>query len=803
MQEKFINEVDRQTIRGTIKRVNFSEWLNPMICVKKPDGSIRLCTDARALNAITKKNTYQPNNINSIFATIKDPVYISCLDYTEAFFQIPLDEESMTKTAFAVSGRGTYVFTRAAMGLTGSGATLNALVDTLFTDLADCVKTYLDDLFIFTKTKERHFEVLREVAKRLREAKLGISAIKSHFMMLRVKFLGFVIDKNGLHINNDKLEPILTFETPRSQKGIRRFMGMVGWFRRFIPDFARISAPMNELTKLQYKQKFVWTHQAEKAFKECLAVLISFEKFRHYIEGAPNITVVTDHSSLMWLKNMKNPKNRLARWALLLQSYAYDIVHRKGAIHTLPDALSRLYEKDDEKVESACEMYQKINSVDLELLEVIDEPLLKPIDVKQFTKTTDEWYLKTRKLAIEENVEDKTYADIQYTVIDGVLYRNKPRNDKHEQQDLKICVPKEYRTEILKLAHNLNNAGPHNGYWKMLHRLSITYYWPAMSIDVNKHVRMCEMCRVCKHSRKSKKVAMGNYREYVQPFRVISCDFVGPFPISKYYKNTQLCVVTCNFSKFCVMKAMKNATADNLIEFLETEVFKNFGIPEKFVCDQGVQFIAQSFKDFLNYYGIKLSYCSVYNPKANPTEILNKSIGDQLRIYIQTKNGNQRRWDEDLVEISRNLNSAPHTITGVSPAFAVFNQTLKSHASQYTPDPKLEIQNSVDEETAKAQVVRTSIQEKLLQAYNRNSKRYNLRSNNKIFKPGDIVYIPNRKLSEKSKYYDKKLDTLKVPVEIVEQVGTNTYMVKIKQGNKSVLKQYDSKDFEIYNNDTK
>lgn len=863
--EKFIAEVNRLEKRGIVKRVHFSEWLNPMICVKKPDGSVRLCTDARGLNSVTKKNTYQPNNINTIFATIKNPVYISCLDYTEAFFQIPLDEDSVTKTAFAVPGKGTYVFTRAAMGLSGSGATLNALVDTILADLSDCVCTYLDDVFIWTDTIEKHFEVLREVAKRLREAGLGISDKKTHLAMRKVKFLGFVIDKDGLHINDEKLDPILNFEIPRTQRHVRKFMGMVGWFRRFIPDFADISAPINELTKTQYKQKFIWTPEADKAFrelkiamtttpvlalpdynieftihsdcsnvaagavltqvqegkekviaymsqkltpqqqkymtteKECLAVLISFEKFRHYIEGAPNVTVITDHAALMWLKNMKDPKNRLARWALLLQSYPYNIIHRKGKFHALPDVLSRLHE--DETVEdiSEYENDEKFGFIDLELLEVVDKPLLPSLNVKKFTETNDEWYLSTRKATIEEDLTGKTYAEIQYTIIDGVLYRNKPRNDKFEQQDLKICVPQEYRNEIMNIAHDLKESGPHNGYWKMLHRVSVTYYWPSMSKDIGKFVKTCELCRTCKHSRQAKKVPMGKYRNYVQPFRVISCDFVGPFPISKNYKNTQLCVVTCNFSKFCILRAMKNATADNLIEFLEKEVFKNFGVPEKFVCDQGVQFISDSFEEFLKYYGVQLNYCSVYNPKANPTEILNKSIGDQIRIYIQTKNGNQRLWDENLVDISRNLNSSPHTITGVSPAFAVFNQTMKTHAGQYKLDPENGTEKSVDEENAKANVVRTNIQEKLLQAHNQNTKRYNLRSNVRTFKTGDVVYIPNRKLSDKSKYYDKKLDILKVAVEIDKQIGTNTYTVKVPQGKKFIIKQFDAKDFETLN----
>lgn len=317
-----------------------------------------------------------------------------------------------------------------------------------------------------------------------------------------------------------------------------------------------------------------------------------------------------------------------------------------------------------------------------------------------------------------------------------------------------------------------------------------------MSKDINRFVKECELCKLCKHSRQSKKVPMGKFREYKQPFRVISCDFVGPFPISKNYKNTQLCVITCNFSKFCILRAMRRATSENVIDFLENEVFKLFGTPEKFVCDQGVQFISDALKKYLDFYGTKIQFCSVYNPKANPTEILNKSIGDLMRIWIQTNNGDQRLWDENLNDISRIINTSPHTVTGVSPAFIVYNQTMKTHASQYTLNPENSVNTSIDDQQAKSAVVRTNIKEKLLQAYNKNAHRHNLRSTAKEFQVGETVYVPNRKLSNKAKYYDKKLDALKIPVKIHQRIGTNTYLVEIKQGRKTVIKQYDAKDFE-------
>lgn len=330
-------------------------------------------------------------------ASIRKPVYISCLDYTDAFFQVPLNKESKTKTAFMCPNLGTFQFCRMAMGLSSSAQTLTCLIDQLFgNEFHGEIFPYLDDLLIVSETYERHIELLNIVAERLRNAKIGISPTKCKFVMKRVKYLGMIIDENGISINNEKISPILDFPAPKSQKQVRRLMGMIGWLRRFIQDFAETTAPITELSKLQYKEKFVWTTEANEAFekmkilltsapvlatadysqpftihcdcsnvaaggvltqidsngierviaymsqkltsaqqkyhtteKEMLAVLISIEKFRPWIDSCMDVTIVTDHASLVWLQNFKNPRDRLARWALMLQNIPYKIIHRK------------------------------------------------------------------------------------------------------------------------------------------------------------------------------------------------------------------------------------------------------------------------------------------------------------------------------------------------------------------------------------------------------------------------------------------------------------------------------------------
>ncbi|RYE19449.1 MAG: hypothetical protein EOP45_12640 [Sphingobacteriaceae bacterium] len=379
MLKKAIAEVDRLLSRGIIEPVEMSEWLNPFLGVDKSNGLIRLCLDARKLNNATKKNAYPQQNVNRILSQLAKTKYVSAIDMTDAFYQIPLDGDSKAKTAFSVPSKGTFVFKRMVMGLCNSGATLCALMDKLLgNEFEPYLFIYLDDFIIATDTFEKHLEIMARLAEKLKFANLTISPKKSLFCYKRLKFLGHIIDENGISLDPSRIEAMVNFPEPKCIKDVRRVLGMAGWYRRFIRDFAGITAPISETLKKKNKKYtvFKWTEQASLAFKnlikalteapvlatpdydlpfkiecdasdfacgavlsqvqdgeerviaymsqkfiasqrkyhvtekECLAVILGIEKFRPYIEGS-HFTVITDHYSLLWLRNLKDPSGRL------------------------------------------------------------------------------------------------------------------------------------------------------------------------------------------------------------------------------------------------------------------------------------------------------------------------------------------------------------------------------------------------------------------------------------------------------------------------------------------------------------
>lgn len=226
IQKEINDEIDRMLKLDIIEPVSSPTWLNPVIAVRKSSGKIRLCLDARQLNEVTVKNTYPPQNANRILGSLKGTDYITAIDLSDAYYQIEIEKESRAKTAFAISSKGTFVYKRMANGLCNAASSLCELVNSVFgSDLEPDAFNYVDDFIIATKTFEQHLERLREVALRLKKAGLTISPEKSRFCMKSVKYLGYVIDKDGIHPDNDKIRPILDYPTPKCVKDVRRLIG--------------------------------------------------------------------------------------------------------------------------------------------------------------------------------------------------------------------------------------------------------------------------------------------------------------------------------------------------------------------------------------------------------------------------------------------------------------------------------------------------------------------------------------------------------------------------------------------------
>ena len=224
-----------------------------------------MCLDARKINSVTTKDAYPLPLIDGILSRLPKAKYITSLDLKDAFWQVPLNEKSKEVTAFTVPNRPLYHFKVMPFGLANSPATMMRLVDKIEApELRTKVFMYLDDLLIITETFDEHLLVLQEMALSLKKAGLTINVEKSKFLIDEVKYLGHIIGHGEIKTDPETIQSVKEFPQPTSVKQIRRFLGMCGWYQKFIPNKASIATPLTEMLK---KGKFVWTEESIAAFE--------------------------------------------------------------------------------------------------------------------------------------------------------------------------------------------------------------------------------------------------------------------------------------------------------------------------------------------------------------------------------------------------------------------------------------------------------------------------------------------------------------------------------------------------------
>lgn len=804
-----------------------SAWSSPVILVRKRDGGQRFCVDYRKLNQVTKRDAYPLPYVSTILDRLRDAKFLSSLDIKSAYWQVPIEEKSREKTAFTVPGRGLFHFKRMPFGLHNAPATWQRLIDNVLgPELEPYTFVYLDDIIISTSTFAHHLEILNKVFSRLYEAGLTLNKEKCHFCKNELKYLGYIVDKFGLHVDPEKVEAIMSFPQPKTVKQVRRFIGLASWYRRFVPHFSTKIAPITSL--LKKNKKFIWTEEQSEAFDvikkdlanapllncpdferpfilqtdastvglgailsqinpdgsenviayasrtltkaeqkysttelECLAVVWAVSKYRPYVEGS-HFKVLTDHSALKWLQNLKDPMGRLARWALKLQGYDYSIEHRSGKSNIPADALSRAPES-------------------LKTLELVKEDL-------------DFWYEKMINLVSED---PKKFPN--WKIENKLLYRKVSLNSNFSDSEWKQVVPKKKRLEIIRECHDPPTAA-HLGKFKTFKRVANKFYWPGMAADISRYVRNCEVCASQKPEQKLPMGFMQNQRMVTEPWQLISTDIMGPLPMTTN-RNRWIMVVSDYFTKFSLIFPLKTANSKNICQILENDIFCVYGAPRFVICDNGPQFRSEEFKRKLAEYQAKPLYNPNYHPQANATERVNRVVKTAIRSYIKE---NQRHWDRHLPQIGYALRSAIHETTGYSPNFLNFGREVVISGKDRPSISPVDIQRcqSFDEHTEKLgnlPLIWYDVADKIRRAYEASARSYNLRRRPAILlKPGDLVWKRNYQLSDAGAYFSSKLAPKFLKCRVKKNIGPTTYELE-DLGGKS-LGTWHVQDLKMYAN---
>lgn len=790
---KVLEEMNLQLdkyLEEEIVEPSHAEWASPVVMIKKND-KYRFCIDFRRINSISKKDSYPMPNMSQLLDGLRQAKYLSKIDLKQAFLQVPLaNDHSKDVTSFIVPGRGLYRFNMMPFGLTGSPATFQRLADKVFgPELLPFVVVYLDDLLVCTPDFETHCVMVKEVFKRLKNAGLKINEEKCEFGCTEVRYLGYLVNQDGMCADPERVSSVLDFPSPHNVKTLRSFLGMAGWYRRFIKDFSTLVSPLTQLLKKNIRWE--WGQSQEAAFKEikrlltstpilarpdfslpftlctdasnvglgavltqiqngeerviayssrtlssaeqnysvtereCLAVLWGITKYRHYLEGY-KFTVVTDHASLRWLLNLKDPTGRLARWALQLQQYDFAITYRKGSSNVVADALSR-----------------------------IPENLVLSI-------SEDPWY--TQKY---EKVSKCPQNHPDWLIKDNRLYFHRANDVKGDMEEdsekWKLVVPAPRRAEIFYECHDRKEAG-HLGVAKTHWRIARLYYWPGMYQETLRYVRNCPTCQRNKPPNTPPRGQM--HTRYVQkPWECVSADIMGPYPPSSE-GNLYLLVFQDVFSRWVELVPIRRATAEVIIKKFTSVILNRYGTPSILITDNGTNFVSRKMASLVEVLNIQHLKTPFYHSQANPVERSNRNIKQLIVTYIGK---NHRKWDANLGELQLALNSVKQDSTKFSPAFLNFGRELKLSGHENSTNKAIDLRDlegmsesrtNWGSRMKRLKEVYHLVEENVIRASNNQGKRYNLRRNKENFKVGDrvlkrTVYPSSAGSAVSSKLYPK------------------------------------------------
>ena len=410
---KLDKEIDSMLKDGIIKRSK-SNFNSPLLIVRKPDGSIRPCLDLRALNEVIEPVLFPLPKISDLLNSLGQSSYFTTLDLASAFHQCKVKEEDQEKLAFTYRNTK-YQYARVPFGLSSSPSFFARVInDTLYDILGDSCLAYLDDLVLFNTNKEQHLQTIKQVLERLSNAGIKLKINKCKFFANEIKFLGYKIDKNGMSMNQDRIEAINKMPLPTNKKQLQAFLGVCNYFRIFVPHFAHIADPLYLL--LRKATKFKWTelqtqavsqlkskltqapilkfpdfnkefilhtdasnagvgavlmqkyddklhpiafisktlNQAQRNYcatkKEALALVYALEHFRQLILTF-KVRVFTDHLPLLGALKKPTRDECLQRWALLIQEYNIELNYLKGSENMFADVLSRLSSGEAENLD--------------------------------------------------------------------------------------------------------------------------------------------------------------------------------------------------------------------------------------------------------------------------------------------------------------------------------------------------------------------------------------------------------------------------------------------------------------------
>jgi transposase InsO family protein len=786
-------------LRQGVIRYSSSAFSSPALLIRKRDGSWRFCVDYRALNDATIKDKFPIPVVEELLDELRGAKYFTKLDLRSGYHQVLMAPEDVHKTAFRTH-QGLFEFLVMPFGLTNAPATFQALMnDILLPFLRRFVLVFFDDILIYSSSWSEHLRHVRTVFRTLQDHHLFLKKSKCEFGLSSVAYLGHVISADGVAMDKLKVQAVLDWPVPKSARAVRGFLGLAGYYRRFIRNFGVIAAPLTALLK---KEGFRWSEDAARAFRalqtalttapvlqlpafdrefivECDASgsgfgavlhqgagpvaffsrpiaprharLAAYEReliglvqavrhWRPYLWGR-RFLVRTDHRSLRFLLDQRLTTIPQHQWASKLLGFDFVVEYKPGAQNVVADALSR---RDEGQMEAMA-----LSSPQFSIFDDLRQEINADVELSELRD------------AVRGGIKPS-----QWSVIDGLLlFKGR----------VYVAPSSAFQQVVLELAHN---AG-HEGVDKTLHRLRGDFYIPNDRVVVRDFVRACAVCQ----RNKSEHLQPGGL---LQPLPVpsavwadIAMDFVEALP--KVHGKSVILTVVDRFSKAAHFIALGHPyTATSVARVFFSEIVRLHGFPSSIVSDRDPVFTSSFWRELFSLAGVKLQFSTAFHPQSDgQSEATNKIISMYLRCLVGDR---PRTWLEWLPWAEFCYNSSYQQSLKTSPFEVVYGRAPPSIRSYVPGDARLP---AVERAMWDRDVFLAEIRDRLEQAQQYHKAAYDRKHRPVQFNPGQWVWLrllhrPTASLQVQGR--SKLGPRFFGPFQVLERVGEVAYKLLLPAG---------------------
>ncbi|WVZ49115.1 LOW QUALITY PROTEIN: hypothetical protein U9M48_000496 [Paspalum notatum var. saurae] len=699
-------QIDELLEKGSIRK-STSPWASPL--TEKKNGSLRMCVDYRGLNAVTVKNKYPLPRIEDLFDQLKGACVFSKIDLRSGYHQLRIRPSDIPKTAF-ISRYGLYEYTVMSFGLTNAPAFFMYMMNSVFMEYLDkFVVIFFHDILVYSKTEEEHEDHLR---LKLREHKLYAKFGKCDFWTEEVQFLGHIISNGGIAVDPSKVAEVLNWEVPKDVKGIRSFLGLAGYYRRFIEGFSKIAKPMTAL--LEKNAKFEWTPACQKAFDELkkrlttmpvltfpdmhklsqyivmlhdkvwvvylckkarqlrdheknypthdlelAAVVHALKVWRHYL-FEQKCDIYTDHKSLKYIFTQTELNMRQRRWLELIKDYDLEIHYHPSKANVVADALSR---KSQISLLRARELPDEL-AIEFDRLSL------------GFINNTGGVTIEIES-TLEQDIKKGQLEDEKIQEIKEMIKEGKALGFREDAEGIDLFPKlKSLRELILKEAHETAYS-IHPGSEKMYQDLKQKFWWYGMKREVAEYVALCDICQRVKaeHQRPARLLQPLKIPEW--KWEEIGMDFiVGLLRTQSGFDS--IWVVVDRLTKVAHFIPVKTTySGAKLAELYISRIVCLHGVPKKIVSNRGTQFTSHFWKHLHESMDTKLNFNSAYHPQTDgQTERTNQQIlEDMLRACALQY---ETSWDKSLPYAEFSYNNSYQGSIKMSPFQALYGRKCKT-----------------------------------------------------------------------------------------------------------------------------